>query len=74
MEKIMLKTAIIMGSDSDLAVVRPAADKLKEFGIAFEVRVISAHRTPAAAAEYAGRPEPRPIWPALWLQTPHCLL
>ncbi len=53
MEKIMLKTAIIMGSDSDLAVVRPAADKLKEFGIPFEVRVISAHRTPAAAAEFA---------------------
>ncbi len=37
---------VIMGSDSDLAVMRPAVDVLAEFGIAFEVRVVSAHRTP----------------------------
>src|SRR6266576_5291496 len=44
---------VIMGSDSDLAVMRPAADVLTEFGIAFEVRVVSAHRTPDVLYEYA---------------------
>lgn len=47
----MKKVAIIMGSDSDLPVVKPAAETLKELGIPFEVRVISAHRTPVEAAE-----------------------
>ena len=42
----MKKVAIIMGSDSDLPVVKPAADTLKEFGVPFTVRVLSAHRTP----------------------------
>ena len=42
-----------MGSDSDLAVMRPAVDVLAEFGIAFEVRVVSAHRTPDVLYEYA---------------------
>ncbi|MCC6225066.1 MAG: 5-(carboxyamino)imidazole ribonucleotide mutase [Microthrixaceae bacterium] len=37
---------VVMGSDSDLPVMRPAADVLDEFGIATEVRVVSAHRTP----------------------------
>ena len=40
----MLKVAIVMGSDSDLPVVRPAAETLEKLGIPFEVRVISAHR------------------------------
>ncbi|TET33590.1 MAG: 5-(carboxyamino)imidazole ribonucleotide mutase [Planctomycetota bacterium] len=44
---------IVMGSDSDLEVMKKAADKLKEFGVPFEVRVISAHRTPDVAAKYA---------------------
>src|SRR5213076_1987962 len=44
---------VIMGSDSDLAVMRPAVDVLAEFGIAFEVRVVSAHRTPDVLYEYA---------------------
>ena len=44
---------IVMGSDSDLEVMRPAADTLTEFGIPFEIRVISAHRTPTEAFEYA---------------------
>lgn len=48
-----MKVAIIMGSESDLEVVRPAADMLKELGIEFEVRVMSAHRTPDAAAEFS---------------------
>ena len=44
---------VIMGSDSDLAVMRPAVDVLAEFDIAFEVRVVSAHRTPDVLYEYA---------------------
>ena len=46
----MRKVALILGSDSDLAVVTPCADTLKTLGIPFEARVLSAHRTPAAAA------------------------
>lgn len=38
--------SIIMGSDSDLTVMQAAADQLKEFGIPFELTVVSAHRTP----------------------------
>lgn len=44
---------IIMGSDSDLATMQAAADILTEFDIPFEMRVVSAHRTPADMAEYA---------------------
>lgn len=47
------EVAIVMGSDSDWPTVKEAALVLKEFGIACEARVISAHRTPARAAEYA---------------------
>jgi 5-(carboxyamino)imidazole ribonucleotide mutase len=42
-----------MGSDSDLPVVQGAIDRLKAFGIPVEARVISAHRTPAAAEAFA---------------------
>ncbi|HEY3354011.1 MAG TPA: 5-(carboxyamino)imidazole ribonucleotide mutase [Polyangia bacterium] len=45
--------AILMGSKSDLTRVQPAAEVLKELAIPHEVRVISAHRTPERAAEYA---------------------
>lgn len=41
----MKKVAVIMGSDSDLPVVRPAIDTLKEYGISCEAHVMSAHRT-----------------------------
>ena len=44
---------IIMGSDSDLAVMQAASDILKQFGIAHEVTVVSAHRTPLRMVEYA---------------------
>ena len=44
------KVAIIMGSDSDWPTVKAAAAQLKSWDIPFEVRVMSAHRTPAAAA------------------------
>jgi 5-(carboxyamino)imidazole ribonucleotide mutase len=43
-----------MGSDSDWSTMRAAAEVLQEFGVAHEVRVVSAHRTPAAMLEYAG--------------------
>jgi 5-(carboxyamino)imidazole ribonucleotide mutase len=44
---------IIMGSDSDLATLRPAAEICAEFGVAYEIRVVSAHRTPQDMADYA---------------------
>lgn len=47
------KVAVIMGSDSDFPVVSAAVKKLKQFGIPVETRVISAHRTPKAAAQFA---------------------
>ena len=47
------KVAVIMGSDSDLSVMMEAVEKLKQFRIPYEVRIISAHRTPAAAEALA---------------------
>jgi len=44
---------VIMGSDSDLDVMQGAVDALSEFGVAHEVRVISAHRAPDALVDYA---------------------
>jgi phosphoribosylaminoimidazole carboxylase PurE protein len=44
---------IVMGSTSDAEVMQPAAEALRELGIECEVRVLSAHRTPDAAAEFA---------------------
>ena len=49
----MKKAVIIMGSDSDFPTVVPAVKKLKEFGIPYEVHVMSAHRTPERAAEFS---------------------
>lgn len=49
----MRKVAIVMGSDSDLPIVKPAIDKLKQLGVESIVRVLSAHRTPVQAAEFA---------------------
>lgn len=49
----MKKVAVIMGSDSDFPVVKGAIEQLKKFGVPFEARVMSAHRTPAAAEEFA---------------------
>ncbi|MBQ8406377.1 MAG: 5-(carboxyamino)imidazole ribonucleotide mutase [Clostridia bacterium] len=49
----MAKVAILMGSKSDFDVVKPAVNVLKKFGVETEVRVISAHRTPAEAHEFA---------------------
>jgi len=44
---------VIMGSKSDFETMRPCVDVLEEFGVAHEVQVVSAHRTPDAMAEYA---------------------
>ncbi len=49
----MRKVAIIMGSDSDLPVLEPCITTLKDLEIPFEVRVMSAHRTPEAARQFA---------------------
>ena len=51
--QIMKKAAIIMGSDSDLKTMQAAMDTLKELDIPFAVRILSAHRTPEAAAQFA---------------------
>ena len=53
MTKNKALVGIIMGSDSDLPVMQEAAKVLEEFGVAYEISVNSAHRTPARAAEYA---------------------
>src|SRR6201990_2940394 len=47
------KIAIIMGSKSDLAIMQDAADVLKELGVAYEITVVSAHRTPDRMFTYA---------------------
>lgn len=53
----MPKVAIVMGSDSDFGVVKEAVDILNKFKVDVEVRVISAHRTPELAFEYARNAE-----------------
>lgn len=50
----MTAVGVIMGSDSDWPIMKPAADALDEFGVPYEVRVVSAHRTPHWMLEYAG--------------------
>ena len=49
----MKKVAIVMGSDNDFPVVKKCAMQLKKFGIPYEVRVMSAHRTPFIAEKFA---------------------
>ena len=51
----MKKVGILMGSKSDFDVVKPAVNVLKKFGVETEVRVISAHRTPDEAHEFASK-------------------
>jgi 5-(carboxyamino)imidazole ribonucleotide mutase len=52
-----MKVAILMGSDSDFNVMVEAAKVLKSFGVEFEIRVISAHRTPERLHEYVKQAE-----------------
>lgn len=47
-----MQVSILMGSDSDWPLVKKTADTLKRFGVVFDVRVLSAHRTPDRLAEY----------------------
>ncbi len=49
----MKKVGIVMGSDSDLPIVKKAMDTLSAFGIPYEVHVYSAHRTPVEARDFA---------------------
>ena len=49
----MKKVGIIMGSDSDLPIVRKAVDMLESFGVPYEVHVYSAHRTPDEAGQFS---------------------
>ncbi len=48
-----MSVAIVMGSDSDEPVMQLAVEALEEFGVAWEMRVLSAHRTPHLAVEFA---------------------
>lgn len=47
------KVAILMGSDSDFPIVKPACEELKALEIPFEMHIMSAHRTPGLAAEFS---------------------
>ena len=49
----MKKVAVIMGSDSDFPVVKSALTELKNYGVPFECVVMSAHRTPELASQFA---------------------
>jgi 5-(carboxyamino)imidazole ribonucleotide mutase len=62
--KMMVKhplVGIVMGSDSDWPVMRSCAETLKKFAIPYEARVLSAHRTPDAALDYAASAQERGI-------------
>ena len=58
MKKIV---SIVMGSDSDLPVMRQAAEMLDQFGIAYEVDIVSAHRTPEKLFDFAANAHKRGI-------------
>ena len=55
------KVSIVMGSDSDLDIMREAAKTLEEFGIEYEIDVTSAHRSPERTAEYARKAAARGV-------------
>ena len=55
----MKKVGIVMGSDSDLPVMKETAEILEKFGVEYEMTVISAHRTPRVAEEFAQSAEER---------------
>ncbi len=57
----MALVSIVMGSDSDMPVMKKAAEILDEFGISFEMRIISAHREPDVFFEYAKTAEERGV-------------
>lgn len=53
--------SIVMGSDSDLPVMRQAADMLDEFGVGYEIDIVSAHRTPQKMFDFAANAHKRGI-------------
>ncbi len=53
MKKNSIQIAIVMGSDSDLPVMQAAGNILDEFGVTWQMRILSAHRTPEAAHKFA---------------------
>lgn len=55
----MIQVGIVMGSDSDWPLVKKACETLEKFGVGYETRVISAHRTPELAIEYSRTAEER---------------
>lgn len=56
---VTVRVGIIMGSDSDLPVMRGAADTLSELGVGWELTIVSAHRTPERLFDYASDAESR---------------
>ncbi len=56
-----LKVSVIMGSDSDLSVMGKATDTLKEFNVPFEVRIISAHRSPKILQDFISNAKDRNV-------------
>lgn len=54
-----VSVAIVMGSDSDLANMQGAADVLLDFGVTYEIRIVSAHRTPKYMQSYASKAQQR---------------
>ena len=51
----MKKAAVIMGSDSDFDIVKGALTELTRYGVPYEAHIMSAHRTPALAADFAAK-------------------
>lgn len=52
---------ILMGSDSDLSVMKDAANVLEEFGVSYEIKILSAHRSPSLVRDYASSLDKRGI-------------
>ncbi|GAB1351051.1 5-(carboxyamino)imidazole ribonucleotide mutase [Ignavibacteriales bacterium] len=61
MSEITPLVGIIMGSDSDLTVMKDAAEILDYFGVPYEINIVSAHRTPELLADYASKAHERGI-------------
>ena len=57
----MPKVGILMGSDSDLPIMKKAADTLEKFGIDYEMTIISAHRMPDIFVDYASKAQERGV-------------
>ena len=57
----LAQVGIVMGSDSDLSVMESTSDVLKDFGVAFEITVASAHRSPQRAADWASSARERGV-------------